>query len=669
MLLTYKDKQNRAKQIRRVLEILMVLALALYPLRHIHRGLDLWDVGYNYANFQYMGTESMDPMWLFSTFLATALGHLYTLLPFGKTLLGMNFYTGMMVSIIAVVAYIFCTRRLKIPYIAAFIGEFIAINLCWCPTALLYNYLTYFLLLVGVINLYVGLKDGKRRYLYAAGVCLGLNIFTRFSNLPEAGLIVGVWAYEFLVMLERSREKSVAVKKKEGREFFKRIGIRSFWCILGYASAVGGMLLFIGLRYGIDEYLAGIKSLFAMTEEATGYTAYSMLYLIYVGYRKNLVWIGIVMAFVLLGTLIVAAGKLADAQLRITWDKRGIFGKKFSYTGLSYFVCVLLAGGMVYLLCIIKIGTGSYSEFGSGRFDEYSFMGVPGIVLTLIMILWAFGEIFFTKDDINDKLISGLILLVLLISPIGSNNGLYTVINNLFLAAPWFVGRLWRLIAREESYALRMKPFFKENKEKSLVIRHLLLLKSGFSNFPLKIFLLALLGLCSVRFIMFGATFSFSEASNSRNAHSVIEDEPMFRGIRMPEDKAVAMDGLMDYLDSNGLRKDKELITYGYLPALSFYLQMPSAFNPWMDLASYKYGIMKEQIDLIIDMIGSEDKLPVIIVTPELAKYADGKDDEEDALEITDKKFMLIMDLIDAGGYKLRYSNEKFAVFVDGDGR
>lgn len=47
------------------LENLAIVILAFYPLRHIGWGLDLWDTGYNYANFQYMGTRHMDPMWFF----------------------------------------------------------------------------------------------------------------------------------------------------------------------------------------------------------------------------------------------------------------------------------------------------------------------------------------------------------------------------------------------------------------------------------------------------------------------------------------------------------------------------------------------------------------------------------------------------------------------------
>ena len=75
---------------RRFWEFVFVAVLVLYPLRHIAWGLDLWDTGYGYANFEYMGTRHMDPMWLFSTYLTTAIGHFLSLLPGAKTLIGLK---------------------------------------------------------------------------------------------------------------------------------------------------------------------------------------------------------------------------------------------------------------------------------------------------------------------------------------------------------------------------------------------------------------------------------------------------------------------------------------------------------------------------------------------------------------------------------------------------
>ncbi|MCM1552792.1 MAG: hypothetical protein NC092_08900, partial [Butyrivibrio sp.] len=171
-------------------EPLLVVFLFWYPLRHINWGLDFWDTGYNYANFSYMGLEHMDSMWLFSTYLANAAGRLMTMLPGADGLAGMNLYTGCVVSLLAIAGYLFCTRKLGISRGIAFVGELAAVSLCWCPTALLYNYLTYVLFLGCVILLYLGLTEDKRWFFFAAGVFLGCNVLVRFSHLPEAAMIV-----------------------------------------------------------------------------------------------------------------------------------------------------------------------------------------------------------------------------------------------------------------------------------------------------------------------------------------------------------------------------------------------------------------------------------------------------------------------------------------------
>ncbi len=51
-----------------------------------------------------------------------------------------------------------------------------------------------------------GLARGKKGWLFAAGVALGCNVLSRFSNLPEAAMIVGVWAYGIICWLEARKE-------------------------------------------------------------------------------------------------------------------------------------------------------------------------------------------------------------------------------------------------------------------------------------------------------------------------------------------------------------------------------------------------------------------------------------------------------------------------------
>ena len=98
----------------------------------------------------------------------------------------------------------------------AFLGEVAAVCLCWCPTALLYNYLTYVLFLAGCLFLYQGLFREKNGLLVAAGICLGTNVLVRFSNLAEAGMIVAVWAYGIVCAVSVRKQG----KLQENRESF-----------------------------------------------------------------------------------------------------------------------------------------------------------------------------------------------------------------------------------------------------------------------------------------------------------------------------------------------------------------------------------------------------------------------------------------------------------------
>ena len=181
--------------IRGLLDSLALIILFLYPFRKIHMGLDLWDTGYNLANFEYMGLTNMDPMWLFSTYLANAVCHLMSLLPYGHTLLGMNFYTSFVPAIMAVSAYLFFTRVLKMPGWLAFVAEYGALALCWAPTSVLYHYLTYFVIGASALLLYRGLTENEALTIGLSGALCGLGIFVRFSNLPQFALILAIWMY------------------------------------------------------------------------------------------------------------------------------------------------------------------------------------------------------------------------------------------------------------------------------------------------------------------------------------------------------------------------------------------------------------------------------------------------------------------------------------------
>ena len=166
--------------------------------------------------------------------------------------------------------------------------------------------MTYIFFLISVICLYLGLSRGKGGLLFAAGVALGCNVLARFSNLPEAAMIVGVWAYGIICWLEeqksiaqesvltlremRKRKIRKARKKAAGRRLRKKLLQDTGMCLAGYLTALLVLFGYIQIRYGMDEYVRGIQRLFSMTEVATDYTAASMILGMFDWYLQNLYW-------------------------------------------------------------------------------------------------------------------------------------------------------------------------------------------------------------------------------------------------------------------------------------------------------------------------------------------------------------------------------------------
>ncbi len=607
------------------------IIMLLYPLRHVHWGIDLWDTGYNYANFQYMGLEHMDSMWLYSTYLANALGHLFTKLPFGQTLIGLNVYTELLVSLLAIMGYWFMTRKLEVKPWVAFLGEWVAISLCWCPTALLYNYLTYVLFTACVILLYLGLTKEKNGYLVAAGVCLGVNVFVRFSNLPEAALIVAVWVYAVLV----GREK----KEKFG-SIFSRAFETTVYCLGGYLVAVIVLLGYMHVRYGLSNYIEGIMRLFAMTDNATDYKATSMIMGVIGTYVENLYWAIRIGVIVVAGVLFFAVSKWIGAHL-------GLFAKNEKHQKALKWVtqaiwCAVCVAMLVWLYA---------RGFCDTIFYAYGSMLRPGILFLMLAMLIALIRIVQPKTSKEVKLISGLLILVILLTSIGSNNGVYPSINHLFLVAPYCFWQIYEFFVKAKEWSFKGVTF---------------------CAFPVKGIIAAFIAMFVFQSSGFGAGFTFAEATGVQNVTATVDNNEVLTGVKMNPERAQWMEEISAYVAEQGL-EGREVILYGQLPALSFYLQMPSAFNPWSDLRSYNIETMQAALDdLNGDIELGKSERPVVIVESDYARHAQGGSDALKALDRTvdrihtienDEKWYALSEFMAELGYQVTFMNDKFAVW------
>ncbi len=156
-----------------------------------------------------------------------------------------------------------------------------------------------------------------------------------------------------------------------------------------------------------------------------------------------------------------------------------------------------------------------------------------------------------------------------------------------------------------------------------------------------------------VQCIAFGVLYCYQEAQNGVGGRYRVEYNPVLAGTWMDAYRAMEMQELTDYVNTNNLT-GSDVITYGYAPALPFYLQLKPVINSWPDLDSYNIGVMKRNIDDIGKEIDSGNRqAPIVIINTkntEDEKYANPE--KLDILERFMKRY----------GYTGRFRNDSYVI-------
>ncbi len=615
--------------IRDLFDSFALIVLSLYPFRNIHNGLDLWDTGYNYANFEYMGLTSMDSMWLFSTYLSNAIGHLMTLLPYGHTLRGLNFYTAFVPALMAVGMYLFFTRHLKFPGWIVFFAEYASLSLCWAPTAVLYQYLTYFVITFSCFLLYRGIVEDEPLTIALSGGLCGLGVFVRFSNLPHASLILAIWMYGFFEFRE-AFIKSEGMKHPSRVEIMKKTMLRSMCFFLGYVLAFLVFFIYLSIRYGAPLYISAITELFAIPETASGYSAVSMVVDVMGAYIAQIYWVSRLLIFGLGGGAVYTLAVWLDERIG-----KPEFKKLGSEKTVSLLVILTRVLGAV--LAVDAILFLMIREHPFVTFNYRSYYCVFALVGTMCFMALIFNciPVFMQKMTAGERLLAVLAVYSLLISSLGGNNGILYSFNNMFFWFPLTLKAIYDLVVKNKNTWL----------------------------YGIKCVLIAVVLFFYVQQFMFGMNFAFAEAEKGAAAPRdyIVEYNETLHGIRMSYEKAYSLERLSGYIQENGL-SDRELITFGWIPSLHYYLQMAPAFNPWPDLRSYRIEKLADRLDEISARtaespddteVGMYYEKPVIILC--VSDNADNSNDED--------KWSLIYDFIEKEGYELTYTDDMFIVY------
>lgn len=593
---------------KKIVYILFLVILAVYPLRHIWLGVEVTDGAYSAGNYRFL--EHMNPMWLFATYLANVVGHFITGLPGGDSLMGLNFYTALFISVTAVALYLFLTKVIRMESWLAFFGELLAISLCWCPTTILYNYMTYFFFNLSIVVLYLGLVREKRLLLFCAGILLGMNVLVRFPNLTEAALILSLWYYG---ILQRKRFKDVV----------QETGI----CLLGYLAGAGLVLASITAKYGLPEYIAGITRLMQMPSEASDYSALSMVLTVLLDYKFSAKWLVHMMALVAVGCL------FSTLIYKIT---KGDVGKGFSFLGKMVF----LGGILVLFRWWYKLGVFNI------KYYTYESMFQWVAVFLILVILAGIYVLFSEKFTRNEKLLASMTLILMAITPLGSNNHLYPNMNNMFLVFPFGLSLFWRFL--KELWNCEAVVFGRAENRISL--------------FPVRAMLGVFLGVMSLQCLLFGAVFTFRDGMSGQKRDTKIEKNAILKGMVTNAPLAEAVEELTAYVEGEGL-SDKSVILYGQVPGLSYMLDMPPAISTsWPDLASYHYEVMAEDMAKLREPSAER---PLIILGISIERWIQGEELTETELAYfkINAKWDMLYDHMMEQGYEKTFENSMFVVY------
>lgn len=575
----------------KITSVLFPILLVLFSLIHIGEGVTVTDTGYNYGNF--VSFDGLDDMWKFSTYLASAIGAFFTHLPFGQTMIGLNFYTGLFKILAALILYYFCINVCKMRKEVVFIGEMIALGLCWCPTALIYNYLTYFLFHMAAIFLYMAIVKEKKVFYILAGVSLGINLFVRLPNLAEIALIAVVFIAGILY--------------KKG---IKKVVSDTLYCVLGYIIGAGAIFVYIVCRYGLKRYVDGIMSLFAMTDEAGSYTVKAMIMdtlRVYIQYSKWFIF----------GVLLVVGGLLL---FKILEDKF-VLAKK------CIFVALMVA--LVYLFLKMGMFTLNYRGYES-------IFGWGVMLLTVCLFLGA-GIILSKRRSNEEKVMACIVCVIILITPLGSNNHLYSPMNNLFLVAPFFINYIWQLISCEK--------------------RSMMLGKISINLSAYKIAFVLLACVIFVQSFLFGLNFVFRDGVGGEDREYQISNNPVLSNMYTTRENGENLQQLNDYLVKNDLI-GSDAVLFGNVPSLAFYFELnPVLSSTWPDLSSYSVDKFKTEID----RLSKEDAMPMVLLSANPSDTGQ-TDSSSNSLK---EKMQYLQSFMEEKQYECVFTNEAFMLYIN----
>ncbi|MBR0164220.1 MAG: hypothetical protein IJQ12_06070 [Lachnospiraceae bacterium] len=510
---------------------LFPFVLFFYPFFGVWTGVDVTDT--MYALTYYAHGNTLDRMWYFATYLPNLTGRLLMHLPFGGTMLGIGIYCTLFVSLTALFTY-YMLQFFDLPGWMVFAGLFLAESLCWAPEVILYHYLSHIFFTAGTLILVRALSApvAQKRLLFLSGALFGLNIMVRMPNVLQIAILIvifgyGIWAHKN--KLTMCREAGVFLG--------------------GYITGFFIPFASISLLYDREAYVRMTRDLFSMTSGSPSHSAAGMLALIGGAYKGTILHMAIMIPC-------IAAG----CVMFFLWKDKFIKQK----------IALYLAGVVVLMVYFFRRGVFTMNYWYYDSIFQASMMFL--ICAIVLFVLDIAGVL---RGHEHERMLSLAALVILLITPLGSNNYTYPAINNLFFVAPVALCVLRRAMRRASKSALAREHFTWES------------------------IVLAITAVLFVQGILFHAIFSFRDGTDGTPRNVRITQIPRLAHMVTTGENANRLTGLYVFLTQGGF-SGREAITFGNIPGVVYFCDLtPAIFTTWPDLPSNTTQRFNDALDAL----------------------------------------------------------------------
>lgn len=505
--------------------------LLLVTMVTVNQGVDVSDSTYSLGN--YLFADRLEGMWVISTYLSNLFGSLIVKLPGGSTLLGANIYTRLV--LVATVLAVYYLLKNETGSFVSFLGGILAIDMCWIPTGILYNYLSYLFLTVGALLLYKAVKKDDKRLLFAAGLVLGINVFVRIPNITNMALILVLWV---VALYEKRTFKAVA----------KDTGI----CVAGYAVGVLVPFIAIVIKYGFNGIVDMISGLSGITSTDETYTPLSMIFGTVRAYIRSSKWFLIILLVVFGGIVMyrIMPGKMVPLKTVVYLAVIGLMVRFFWGRGM----------------------------FSFRYYEDYSSIyewGMMGLFLSIAAAVYGLVMAGKESDDNRRKFValSVMSLVIIVIAPLGSNNYTYQNLNNLFIVLP-------------VTFSLCLDAYKRVSRMEKL-----------YFTAPMGIMLLALLVILVIQGGGFNVKFVFRDGMRGEPRDTRIETVDTVKGMYTNSANAANLTGLYESVEK--VNPSELVLFGDCPGLTFILRRPSALFTSWTDLDSNPVNVVKKGLDAL----------------------------------------------------------------------